>query len=335
MIRIPSSGTQVGMSVSSAFDIVNIDGLTVSNVTQYQPGLSNPLIMSIDTTTTDVTINNLAISNVDLVLSPMSAIKVANYGKFTLNNATISDINKIAYDLNSQTYAYVSTVGAVFYFENLVSNNTYGNLTYSMTNVTFDNVYSKKGGAIYIAGASGVTNFQSTTLNLNQITVKNGNSFQYGMLTVETGLYNVAISNSNFESNSGYNGEADMRVLQASSFTVTSTTFSLFSSTNSAQGSSTTVITPSSVDFTLLFTSVTLQCSDAQYTDTLYKTYLSQASAVLTKASPIFISSGKLQTTSCEFSGWATANSGGVLKLSTSSVSHKVIQNSNLKEEYL
>ena len=318
LINIPTKYGAGTIEFTSKFDSATINDLTVSNVTQYQAQSEEPLIIKIDSTIKDITINNLVINDVDIMLNTVGAILVSNYGAFTLENSTISNINKKAYEFDNENFSYVSVNGAVLHFKHVTSDRDYDDTTYAITNVIFDHVYAKKGGAIYLDKDIDSSEYHSISLKVNTITITNSYSYTYGMIAAEYGKYQVVIGYSKFENNQGINGEADIRIMRASSVHIGYTNFTLFSSTLGTEGASITVVMDYPLAFNVVLISVNVICTN---THEEFLNLLENADTKLTKSSPIYLSSGQLVSYTSLFSKCIEARSGGVINIGSQSVS--------------
>jgi hypothetical protein len=71
---------------------------------------------------------------------------------------------------------------------------------------------------------------------LDGIAIVNSTGVENGAVRSTSEGFYISISNSSFISNTGINGEADLNVIKFSSFEVSSTTFTLFSSSTNLTG---------------------------------------------------------------------------------------------------
>ena len=252
-----------------------------------------------------------------MIQAKTSMFVLQNYGSLVIINGTVSNINKNAFSLNISDYSYIGNNGAIFTLNSVQQNSDYLNFTSSISNVTFDTIYSKEGGAFYFGPSSNIQNAQSNTITMSLITIQNSFAYSKGLVYFSSGSQYVTITNSKFSSNTGIGGEADLYVNQFGSLEISSSLFTSFSSMDSknTSGQSITISMSSMSDppyLSFKLTSVTFKWSSTPFDLTTYKNYLSDKVA-LTKASPIIFNSGILITAGCTFSNWFSSKYGGVM----------------------
>mmetsp|Transcript_42050 Transcript_42050/g.48767 ORF Transcript_42050/g.48767 Transcript_42050/m.48767 type:complete len:250 (-) Transcript_42050:2913-3662(-) len=247
--------------------------------------------------------SNLDVQDVDLIKGSTAMFLIRNYGSLTITNGTVSNVNVNAYNLETSSYSYVGSNGGVFSFLSVTKNNSLASFAYTVTNITFTKLYGTKGSAFYFGTESTGSQTHEVSVALSTITVQNCYSYTNGVVAFVSGGQNVTITGSTFSSNTGVNGEADMKIASVGSLTVSNTTFTLFTSSGgSSDGSSVTFGMSTPFAFTVQFTSVIVKCSNIAFDDTTYKGYLANSATALAASAPINIDLGKLTTSSCTFS---------------------------------
>ena len=93
-------------------------------------------------------------------------VKVRNYGSLNIQNGTVSNLNVNAFGYDSSEYSYVGQNGGVFSFYSVASSSD-SVLTYTITNVTFNNLYGYEGAAIYFKTIIGVTTAMDNHITLS------------------------------------------------------------------------------------------------------------------------------------------------------------------------
>ena len=252
-----------------------------------------------------------------MIQAKTSIFVIQNYGTLAIINGKLSKINNNAYLFNSTDYSYVGSNGAIFTLNSVQQNSDYLNFTSSISNVTFDTIYSKEGGAFYFGSSTNIQNTQSNTITMSLIIIQNSFAYSKGLVYFSSGSQYVTITNSTFSSNTGIGGEADLYVNQFGSLEISSSLFTSFSFLNSKNttGQSITISMSSMSAAPFLsfkLTSATFKWSLTAFDSTTYNSYLSDT-VTLTKASPIMFSSGILITAGCTFSNWFSSKNGGVM----------------------
>ena len=321
LIRLALPSANNDTDFQNYFDVFSIDKLTIKNITQYDPSATVALFSQFTNDWTDLTLSNFDIQLVDMIQAKTSMFVIQNYGILSIINGTVSKINNNAYLFNSTDYSYVGDNGAIFTLNSVQQNTVYSSFTSSISNVTFDTIYSREGGAFYFGSNSNIQNAQSNTITMSAITIQNSFAYSKGLVYFSSGSQYVTITSSTFSSNTGIGGEADLYVNQFGSLEISSSLFTLFSFTNTKNttGQSITISmssknAPPFLSFKL--TSVSFKWSSTAFDSTTYKTYISDK-VTLTKASPIMFYSGILITAGCTFSNWFSSKNGGVMYINS------------------
>ena len=313
-IRMAVPSTTTNTDFQNYFDVFSIDKLTIKNITQYDPSASTALFSQFSDDWTDLTLSNFDIESVDIIQATTSMFVIQNYGTLTIVNGTISNINKNAYSLSTSDYSYVGSNGTIFTLNSVQQSLDYSDFTSSILNITFDTIYSREGGAFYFGSTPNIRNAQSNTITMSSITIQNSFAYSSGLLLFISGRQNVAIKSSQFLSNTGIKGEADLYVKQFGSLEIFNSLFTSFQFLDSSRsvGQSITILINTLTSLSFKLTSVTFKWSSSAFDAATYKTYLAD-SVTLTKASPIMIGSGALITTNWTFSNWFSSPYGGVI----------------------
>ena len=255
------------------------------------------------------------------------------YASLTISDGQVSNINANAYALSTSDYHYVGSNGGVFVFNSISSNATYSSVNYSVNNVKFDAIYGDTGGAFYFGTESGIKTSQSISITLNNIFLNNSFSYTYGIVWLESGTQNVKIQNSYFDSNTGVNGEADLRVIKTGSLSISSTLFTLFGSSYSAtNGQSITLTMSTPFAFSILFNNVSIQWIATPYDLDTYYSYLNDPDTSFTKSAPIVLYPGSLSISNSSFKDWVNSIHGGLIYSNLNSVLH--IDSSDLRDNW-
>lgn len=91
-----------GFVIQNNIDLLQINNLTVTNVTMYNPNGDQAVILSVFDNISSVSMDSINVTQTSSIRGPSSLFNVANYGSFSLSNAEFTDINKEAaeYDMN-------------------------------------------------------------------------------------------------------------------------------------------------------------------------------------------------------------------------------------------
>ena len=326
LLKFARPTTISNIDYPNQFDICSFNGITLSNITQYDPITSTPLFIDINNECGNISLSNISIKDVDTVRGQTSIFGLKSYGTITITNGVIQNINKNSYLYDTTGFSYVTPTGGVFIFESLQNNTSYFNSMYSVKNLTFNNIYARKGGAFYFGVDSQVTTAHINNIALDSITIENSLSYESGAISFAAGSQNVTITNSNFISNIGVNCEADIKIVTAGSLQISNTVFKLFSSSNTNSGQSITITMSTPFTFSVNVSNITVVWSNTQYSNTTYISYINTAESQLIRQSPILINPGSLQSVSSTFSNWLNSRNGAVIQ--TYSDSLKSIHNS-------
>ena len=302
------------------FDIWSFDQINLSNITQYDPITSTPLFIDINNECDSISISNININDIDAVRGQTSIFGLKSLGPITIENGVIQNINKNAYLYDTTEFSYVTSTGGVFIFNSLQSNSSYSSSVYSVKNLTFSNIYARKGGAFYFGVDSQVTVAHINNIALDLITIQNSISYENGAISFAAGSQNVTITNSKFISNIGVNWEADIKIIKAGSLQISNTTFKLFSSSNINSGQSITITMSTPFTFSVNVSNITVLWSNSQYDSTTYILYINTAESQLIRQSPILINPGLLQSVSSTFSNWFSSRNGAVIQANSDSL---------------
>ena len=292
----------------------------MSNITQYDPITSTPLFINIIDECSSISISNINISDVDAVRGQTSIFGLKSYGPITITNGIIQNINRNAYLYDTSGFSYVTPTGGVFIFNSRQNNSLSLSSVYSVANLTFSNIYARKGGAFYFGVYSQVTAAHINNITLDSITIQNSVSYENGAISFAAGSQFVTITNSKFLSNIGVNWEADIKIKTTGSLQISNTSFKYFSSSNESSGQSITIAMEIPFNFTVNVSNITMIWSNTQYDNETYISYVNTAESQLIKPSPILMNSGSLQSTSSMFSNWFNSLNGGVIQVKSNSL---------------
>jgi len=155
---------------------------------------------------------------------------------------------------------------------------------------------------LHFKDESGITNYQSITVTVTNLTATGLKSYSNGAVYAKTTGHSIVITGSIFTSNYGQAGPADISLEDIPAFTLSSTTITGFSVSSTAYTQSITIGLSTSSTTTPIFSSLTLQCNDdSDYDATTYKAIVDSGSSALTYSAPIKLTSSSLTTTSCTF----------------------------------
>ena len=320
LIKFARPSTLSDYDYANQFDVCSFNKLILSNITKYDPITSTPLFIDITDECGSISISNISISDVDSIRGQTSIFGLKNYGSIIITNGVIQNVNKNAYLYDTTGFSYVTPTGGVFIFNSLQSNSSYSSSVYSITNLTFKNIYARKGGAFYFGINSQVTTAHANSIALSSITIQDSMSYENGAISFAAGSQNVTITNSNFISNIGINWEADIRVVTTGSLQISNTTFKLFSSSNANSGQSMTIMMSTPFAFIVNVSNITVIWSNTQFSNTTYISYINSAETQLIKSSPILINPGSLQSSSSTFSSWFNSINGAVIQANSDSL---------------
>ena len=319
LIKLARPSTASDYDYSNQFDIWSFDQINLLNLTQYDPTKATPLFIDIDNDWSSISISNINIKDVDAIRGQTSIFGLKTYGSITITNGTIQNININAYSYNIKDFSYVPSIGGVFIFNSIQSNSAYSNSIYTLSNLTFDKIYGRKGGSFYFGISSQVTTTHNNYVSMNSIIIQNSISYESGAITFDSGKQFVTISKSNFISNLGINCEADIRLITTGSLIIRDSTFKLFSSTNLNSGQSITLEMNTPFAFIVKVTNIIIKWSDSLYDQNAYISYINATNSQLNKQSPILLNPGSLESTSSTFSNWFNSLNGGVIQVSSDS----------------
>ena len=320
LIKFARPTTISNSDYPNQLDICSFDEITLSNITQYDPITSTPLFININNECSSISISNINISDVDAIRGQTSIFGLKSYGPITITNGVIQNINKNAYLYDISGFSYITPTGGVFIFNSLQSNTSYSNSVYSVKNLTFSNIYARKGGAFYFGVDSQVTAAHINNISLDLITIQNSMSYENGPISFAAGSQFVTITNSNFLSNIGVNWEADIKIVTAGSLQISNTVFKLFSSSNANSGQSITITMSTPFTFSVNVSNITVIWSNSQYDNTTYISYINTAKTQLIKSSPLLINLGSLKSVSSTFSNWFNSINGAVIQANSDSL---------------
>ena len=319
LIKLARPSTASDYDYSNQFDIWSFDQINLLNLTQYDPTKATPLFIDIDNDWSSISISNINIKDVDAIRGQTSIFGLKTYGSITITNGTIQNINVNTYSYNIKDFSYVPSIGGVFIFNSIQSNSAYPNSIYTLSNLTFDKIYGRKGGSFYFGISSQVTTAHNNYVSMNSIIIQNSISYESGAITFDSGKQFVTISKSNFISNLGINCEADIRLITTGSLIISDSTFKLFSSTNLNSGQSITLEMNTPFAFIVKVTNIIIKWSDSLYDQNAYISYINATNSQLSKQSPILLNPGSLESTSSTFSNWFNSLNGGVIQVSSDS----------------
>jgi hypothetical protein len=294
----PSSNTEDNFE--NTIYQLTINGLVLKNISYYNPSQSQALFSNINSQISNVDISNIEIDNVSIISSQSSIFSFSNKGDLNINTASIKNVNLAAYNFDTENYSYVSVEGAVFSIVAPHKENGEDPYNYNLQHLALETIYGKNGPAFYFTMDMGGTSHTIIT-TLNNVTIKNCNSYLESAVYFRQGDHQVTITNSVFESNTAVQGSADMYVETASSLQVQHTQFLYPSTVRSASASSIFIMMIPPYSFLPVFTNITLMCEDdSAYDNATYIGLLADTSTFHTY-SPILINPGQLKTVSSTF----------------------------------
>ena len=210
LIRLAKPSANTDSDFQNYFDVVELNNFNLYNLTQYDPLTTMASVIDMSDDCVDVSVKNFTIKDVDIIKGTTGMLVFRNYGSLQLSDGTVQNINLNTYFFDSANCSYLGTNGGVFVFNSAEYILNYGYLTYSISNITIDKVYSKAGGAFYFGSDNGIDDFQITTINMTSISITNSLSYSEGIISFHSGYQYVYLSNSLFSSNIGILCEADM-----------------------------------------------------------------------------------------------------------------------------
>ena len=72
--------------------------------------------------------------------------------------------------------SYVSTIGAVFTINSVLESDDFGTFTYTLSSMTFDTIYGKKGGALYMDKETSAIIQHEVSVTISNSTFQNSRS---------------------------------------------------------------------------------------------------------------------------------------------------------------
>ena len=187
------------------------------------------MFLDLGTNWVKAVISNFAIENVDLVLGSTGMFRIRIYAEVAISDGTVKYLNTNTFSLSSSDYKYVGSNGGIFTFYQTSVNSSHSTVTYTIRNAVFDVLYGDKGTTFYFGTNSGVKNTHTTLITLNNILIRNSFYIHIACL-IRIRISRCNNQNSEFNSNTGVNGEADLRVIKTKSLEIDSTLFTLFNS---------------------------------------------------------------------------------------------------------
>lgn len=172
IFKFANPQTTTGNNFQNYFDSISIDRLKIDNICHFDPIKETALLLDIfdDWVTLDIT--NFDISNVDLIEAQTSMFVLRNYGNLMIQNGTITKLNAKAFAYEQTNYTYVGDNGGAFTFYSVPVFNETLTLYYSIKNITFDSIYSLKGGAVFFSTKDNGADFQLNMINLADSQIK-------------------------------------------------------------------------------------------------------------------------------------------------------------------
>lgn len=321
LILLVDPTTNTNSIFQNYFDAFAIDGLILSNITHYNPGVSAAPILKVSDDVYDFTLKNIDIDDFDSIRGELSMFYLVPYDTLTIQEGTVNNLNLKAYNLDTSLGEYLPNKGSLFTMNSVKLNGGYNDFVYSVSNFVLDTIHAKIGGAFYLSVESTVSLYaQACTLTISNVTFQNSKSISSGLVYSDDNNHSIIITNCTFTGNYGLFGEADLYYSYSTSFGISDTTFTLFTSDSSMTvGQSITLKMETPLLTYISMSNVTFKCSDTAYSDSSYLDLVSNPDALLTKRPPIMLVPGRLSSTGSTFSNCFSSNKGGVIYGDTSS----------------
>ena len=302
------------------FDYFEMKGLAVSNISHYNPNTDIAMFIDIGNDLVKGVISNFTIQDVDLILGSTGMIRFKTSADLSVSDGVVTNLNTNSYLYDTDKYAYVGMNGGVFAIYS-VSNISSSIAIQTFSNITFSNIISRKWGAFYFESESNVQTFQQTTVTLINLNFTFSYSYIYGVVWLESGNQNVHIIDSEFNSNTGVNGESDLRIIKTGGLEVNRTLFTLFQSTaleNNGQSITFTMNTPFVTN--VKFNDILLKWTNNVYDTFAYRDYAFNYATYLLSSSPIVLYPGSLSIYGSEFADWINSKYGGIINSNLNSI---------------
>ena len=143
------------------------------------------------------------------------------------------------------------------------------------------------------------------TISISYSTFSNSFSKSNGLIYSSDNSHDITINNCTFSGNTGIDGEADIYYTSSSSFEISDTIFTLFTSEAKASeenGQSITILQSSPFSITIPFTNITVQCTDpSTYDPDVYKSLFNNPDDIFTLVAPIYFGPAQISITSSTF----------------------------------
>lgn len=320
LIRFPVEQNFGPFSYLQTFEI---NGLTVTNVTQYEPTTAVAGIIELGEETLAATISNVVISNFDMIRGSSSLFVIKPYGTLQFSQSTFTDINKIAYNLDTSDFEYLPTSSGVFKIEQINEDGDYGAFDYLFSDVNMTGIYGKEGPSFYISMATGATSYHETSVTLNSIKISDSFSTTRGQITLMVTQVAFSMIDCTMQSNTGLDAEADLRIEGGLSVEINTTSILYpitLSDRSTTSGKSIAIIFVTTVTLVPQFNQLTLTCSEDPFDSGDFETKITTPGSSLIGPSTIYLGPGKIETNDCTFSLCSNSEYGGVLYATASSV---------------
>ena len=182
LIRLAKPSTNTVTDFQNYFDIFELNNLTLSNLTHYDPVSTVAMFIDMSDDCIDVSIKNFTIKDIDVIQGSTGMFVIWNHGSMQLSERRVTNFNYNAYSFNITNYTYDESGGGVFVFNSLMLDTVYKNLTYFVSNVTLDKLYGKEWSAFYFWYDTASESLHKVTINITSVVVSNSFSYKMGVV---------------------------------------------------------------------------------------------------------------------------------------------------------
>lgn len=293
----------------NTFSIVNFNELSIRNCSFYPIEFQIASVSKFGEKFDDIEINKLVVEDTTWYLCLYGMLAILNTGSFKVNSGTVSKLNLNAYNLDSTNLKYLPSAG-IFELHQIELYSTTSKLPRVITDLEIKDSYGEQATLLKTKIMSPYNNYQLTEVTLGRLKLSNNLSKSHGAIYFQnTDNIEVIIANSQFESNRGVSGPADIEVGGLKTLKIIGSTFKGFTTTSNNFGQS---IHTNSQTAEIYADSVTLMwVEDSQFPSILPQSF--------SKSAPIYLRPGKLKTKSWTFKNCYTSVKGGAIRTSPDS----------------
>ena len=319
IILFQNPPTDSSTNFANYLDSVNIENLTLSNITFYDPASTTAVFANFLGKISNLNITTVSISNIDLPLNAMSIFEIQNKGTLTLGSLTVSGLETTSYRYDTSGYSYLAIVSPLLTLTSFSNDSSLSTLSYNIDNINITKSYGIKGTAMFFTDTTGVLTFHEVTVAISNLNINEVSSYSGSAVNIEWSGFAITISSSTFQNNIGVAGPADVTAKSFRGLAINDTSIS-GSTTNSATTTSIEFSMSSIYTYVPVMNNVTFKWEDSSLTTTEFKGLVNATTSTLTGPNPIKLTSATLKTENCTFQNWYTAQRGGVLFVGSTSV---------------